>query len=83
MSRRKFVKILGVKIPLDTLASVTSTPSYRTYLVGKDAVIEAWIHKDLKMALGNQPDVFKALAESSKRLPVRTGLTREIFHYEP
>jgi hypothetical protein len=95
MSREEFVEILGVQIPLDKLASVTSTPvvyatlgewhSYYSYSSPDiHKAILAWEAAELKALkpLFSPGPPFKAIA-SRKVIPINTSVNREFFEYAP
>jgi hypothetical protein len=95
MSSRTHVSILGVQIPLDKLASVTSTPvvyatlgdwtnyySYSSPDIHK--TILAWEAAELKALkpLFSPDPPFKAIA-SRKVVPINTSVNRKFFEYAP
>ena len=77
MSSRTHVSILGVQIPLRTLASVTSTPSsslLRLYWSELDSAI-------LKGCFDLNPPFVQLAERSPVRLPVHAGINRQFFTY--
>ena len=75
------VNILGVKIPLDTLAHVTSSPpcGYMTYVMGSDAL---FLDGDVISTLKRPDTLFEALASPRPSgIPAVSGRTYQFFQY--
>jgi len=73
------VKILGVKISLDTLYLATSTAPYSD----AEARFSKWWRDDLKDSF-KTPTVFEKLASRKDgRIPCKAGINRQFFTYRP
>ncbi len=77
----KFVKILGVKIPLDTLAHVTSTPpvAYNSYILGTTGLL---VDNSLIQSLKADLDSDKASWLRPAHLRTTPGKNYQFFQYK-
>lgn len=78
MSKAEFVEILGVQIPLRTLASVTSTPYVLWF--GLTPNLFRKLCYDMDKALFDPDPLFKAIAER-KVISIDSGVRRQFFTY--
>ena len=93
MKKPTHVNILGVEIPLATLAQATwDVPIYATlgewnnyYSEGTADILEAMNQQDyeqLKESLKAEQTVFEDVASRECKLPIAAGINRQFFNYK-